>query len=271
MPQAALSESFGPTIPLPTNEPPLLVEEVGSIGMLLKSPKNFARLVSEDRVEIQPSLILTISSLGLYALYGLAMGCFASGNSIWQATLKSPLILLGTFAVTAPSLYLMLALSGVHVTRRQVLAILAGVAGTSSVILAGMSPVAWLFSLSTRCLPFMVLFHAGVWCLALCAGLGFAVKTQPGTLRERKAVLLWAGLFLLVSAQVTTFFRPILGVTVTKEFRENKRTFFAQHFVTCMVGERPVPTDAPPVPLSAPAPIFEPGLIPPPTTAPMSN
>ena len=132
MSQAALSESFDATIPLPTAEPPIVVEEVGSIGLLLKSPKSFARFVTEDRVDLQPSIILLTTSIGFYALYGLAMGCFAGGNSLWQATLKAPLVLLSTMAICGPSLYLLLCLSGVAASFRQVLAMLAGMAGLSS-------------------------------------------------------------------------------------------------------------------------------------------
>src|SRR5262245_1632518 len=100
MSQAALSEAFDPTIPIPTPEPPVVVEEVGSIGMLLKSPKSYARMVADDRVDWQPSLMLGVTSMGFYALYGLAMGCFAGGNSIWQGALKVPLVLLGTLALS---------------------------------------------------------------------------------------------------------------------------------------------------------------------------
>src|SRR5437773_7539119 len=96
MSQAALSDSFGPTIPILTPEPPVILEEVGSIGMLLKSPKSYARLVAEDRVDLQPSLMLTMTSMGFYGIYGLAMGCFAGGNSLWQGAIKVPLVLFGT-------------------------------------------------------------------------------------------------------------------------------------------------------------------------------
>ena len=239
MSQAALSESFGPTIPLPTAEPPVVVEEVGSIGLLLKSPKSYARFVAEDRVDLQPSIILLCTSIGFYALYGLAMGCFASGNSLWQATLKAPMILLGTMAICAPSLYLLLCLSGVAASFRQVVAMVAGVSGVSSVIMVGFAPLVWLFGVSTSSTAFMTLLHSAVWCLALGCGMRLLSYAVPGGFRERKAVIVWATLLVMVCAQMATFYRPLLGVTVTKEFREHKRSFFFEHFYTSIVGERP--------------------------------
>lgn len=271
MSQAALSESFGPTIPLPTAEPPVVVEEVGSIGLLLKSPKSFARYVAEDRVDLQPSMILLTTSVGFYALYGLAMGCFAGGNSLWQATLKAPLVLLSTMAICAPSLHLLLCLSGVAASFRQVVAMMAGVAGLSSVVMVGFAPVAWIFGVSTSSVPFMAFFHTLVWCVALGCGLRLLSHTVPGGFRECKSMIAWAAMLLVLCAQMATFYRPLLGVTVTKEFREGKRTFFFQHFYVSMVGERPALPVEPTVREAAPSLPSEPGLIAPPSATPMSN
>jgi hypothetical protein len=252
-------------------EPPVVVEEVGSIGLLLKSPKSFARFVAEDRVDLQPSLILLTTSVGFYSLYGLAMGCFAGGNSLWQATLKAPLILLSTMAICAPSLYLLLCLSGVAASFRQVFAMVAGVAGLSSVVMVGFAPVAWLFGVSTSSVVFMALLHTAVWCVALGCGLRLVSHTVPGGFRECKSMIAWAAILLVLCAQMATFYRPILGVTVTKEFREGQRTFFFQHFYVSMMGEKPATPVAPVVPAAAPTPPAEPGLIPLPSSAPMSN
>ena len=270
MSQAALNDSFGSTIPLPTAEPPVIVEEVGSIGLLLKSPKSFARYVADDRVDLQPSVILLATSLGFYGLYGLAMGCFAGGNSLWQATLKAPLVLLSTMAICAPSLYLLLCLSGVAASFRQVVAMVAGVAGVSSVVMVGFAPVAWLFGVSTSSVQFMVLFHTLVWCVAFGCGLRLLSHTVPGGFRECKSMIAWAAMLVLLCAQMATFYRPLLGVTVTKDFRERNRTFFYEHFYTSMVGEKPVPLE-PAKQESPPTLPTDPDKIPPISVIPVSN
>jgi hypothetical protein len=271
MSQAALSEPFGATIPLPTPEPPVIVEEVGSIGMLLKSPKSYARMVAEDRVDLQPSLVLAVTSFGFYSLYGLAMGCFAGGNSLWQGALKVPMVLMGTFAVSAPCLYLLLCFAGLMVSGRQVVALLAGVAGLSSVVLLGFAPLAWLFGVSTSSVRFMVLFHTVVWCLSLACGGRLLLESLRGGQRERKSAMAWGVIALIVCAQMATYYRPMLGVTLTKNFREPTRTFFLQHFYTSMVGERPEAPIHPEKLDAAPSLPPEAGSVPPPMVAPMSN
>jgi hypothetical protein len=271
MSQAALSESFDPTIPLPTPEPPVVLEEVGSIGMLLKSPKSYARLVAEDRVDFQPSLMLAVTSMGFYAAYGLAMGCFAGGNSLWQGALKVPLVLLGTLALSAPCLYLLLCLAGLAVSGRQVAAMLAGVAGLSSVVLVGFAPLVWLFGMSTGSVRFMVFFHAAVWCMSFACGGRLLLDTLSGCRRERNGVVAWSVIALIVCAQSTTFWRPLLGVTVTKDFRDHDRTFFFYHFYSSIVGVWPADLPTPQIPSAAPSLPIDPSNIPPPTVTPMSN
>jgi len=182
MSQAALKESFVPTIPLPTPEPE--VEEAGSVTMLLRSPQSFVRLVMQDRFDWQQSLILMVTALGLYSLYGLAMGMFAGGNSLWQATIKAPMILIGSAALCAPSLHVLLCMGGKSLRFRQVCAIVAAMAGLSSAIMAAFSPVCWLFGVSTGNLPFMVLLHVIVWGVGLGCGLRLVAQSLPGGIRE---------------------------------------------------------------------------------------
>lgn len=270
MPQAALSESFGPTIPLPNPEP-VVVEEVGSIGMLLRSPRSYARMVSEDRVDFQPTLMLTVTSLGFYALYGLALGSFAGGNSLWQATLKVPMVLFGTLLLSGPCLYVILSLAGANVSGRQVAAMLAGLAGVSSAVLVVVAPLVWLFGISTASVPFMVVFHVVAWLVAFGCGTQLLLKSLRNGNRERAAAFLWAAVTMVACAQLTTFYRPLLGVTVTKDFREHGRKFFFEHLYTSMVGEQPVAPAGPEQPAAAPTLPTDPNHIPPPAVVPMSN
>jgi hypothetical protein len=239
--------------------------------MLLKSPKNYARLVAEDRVDLQPSLVLSLTSLGFYAMYGVAMGCFAGGNSLWQAALKVPVVMIGTFAISAPCLYLLLCLAGLSVSGRQVAAMLAGVAGLSSVVLVVFAPLVWLFGVSTGSVRLMVLVHAAVWFAGFACGGRLLLETLCTGRRERNGAFAWAFIALVVCAQSTTFWRPMLGVTVTKSFRERDRAFFFEHFYASVIGVRARDTSVPEQPAAAPALPADPTSIPPPTVTPMSN
>ncbi len=272
MSQAALNASYGPTIPLPQAEPEV-VEEIGSVGLLLRSPSQYARLVAQDRVDWQPMLIMAMTALGFFALYGLATGCVAGGNALWQATLKAPLIVAGSLAVSAPCLHVLLGLAGRKFQFRQIVAILTGAAGVSSAIMVCFAPAAWLFSVSTRSAPFMTFVHLGVWGFSLSYGLRLVTQLVPGGVRECKVLIAWSAVFLMVCAQMTTYFRPILGVAVDGGFRESKGQFFLQHFAAALRDEQPGAAPQLIIPVSAPAPAPVPSdeFIPAPSPKPVSN
>jgi hypothetical protein len=274
MSQAALNTSFGPTIPLPQTEPEA-VEEVGSVGMLLKSPSHYARLVAQDRVDWQPMLIMSMTALGFFALYGLATGCLAGGNALWQATLKTPLVVAGSLAVTAPCLHVLLALAGHTFRFRQVAAILVGAAGVVSVLMVCFAPVAWLFGVSTRSAALMTLIHLVVWSASLSVGLSLVTQLVPGGVRECKVLMAWAAVFLMVCAQMATYLQPILGVSPDGGFRERKGQLFLQNFGDAMRDEKPGAAPQLNMPVSAPAPMPVPSpsddFIPAPSPQPVSN
>lgn len=272
MSQAARSESYVPTIPLPNAEPEAEVEEVGSVWMLLKSPHNFARLVALDRFDWQPVAVLLATSLGFYAAYGLAMGVFAGGNALWQTSVKVPLVLIGSGMLCAPALYLMLCLSGVAIRPRQVMALLAGVAGMSSVVMLASAPVVWLFGAATNGLRFMVVLHLVICTAAFGYGFRLLSHAVPGGFRESKLLYVWAALLLVVSAQLTTFVRPMLDVAVEMRFRETEPKFFFEHFYASMLGDKPGTPPAAQEKETAPTPSLQPDYSPPPPSmAPMSN
>ena len=236
MSQAAYLDSFGPTIPIHTPKPPR-VEEAGSVSMLLKSPKNFAQLIAQDRFDLRGSMILAATAVGFYALYGLAMGGFAGGNSLWQAMLKTPMILVGSVLLCAPGLYMLRCLTGAALSFRQTAALLAGLACATSVIMVAFAPVAWLFGISTTNVQFMVILHSAIWGVSLGCGLRLLAMAMPDGQRDSKALMVWAGIFLLVSAQMLTYFQPILGVSPSGAFRDGRKQFFFEHLYASMLGK----------------------------------
>jgi hypothetical protein len=63
----------------------------------------------------------------------------------------------------------------------------------------------------------------------------------------------------------------MLGVTVTKSFREHARAFFFEHLYASLAGEKPPLSLIPETPAAAPTLPADPSKIPPPTSTPMSN
>ncbi|HYG63213.1 MAG TPA: hypothetical protein VEL74_11580, partial [Thermoanaerobaculia bacterium] len=88
-------------------------------------------------------------------------------------------------------------------------------------------PVGWLFSLSSRFLMSAVLFHVCLWAIGLLLAWRFLGPALRASGAATGALLLWLGLFFLVSLQSTTLLRPVLARdTGAPLFVEGKKSFF---------------------------------------------
>ena len=193
------------------------------------------------------ALALLAGSVVLWGLYGAAAGFFQGGTQILVAALKAPLIILVALLLCLPSLFVFSAMAGTRWTTRTFLAVLAGFTGTLAMVLLALLPVSWLFSSSSRHLSTAMVFQFLLWVVALALSEKFLRKALVALGTRPSALVLWTGLFLLVSLQVTTMMRPVLlrkpggGVFVT-----GKKSFLEQMWYVFDKDET--------VPLKAPAP-----------------
>jgi hypothetical protein len=139
-----------------------------------------------------------------------------------------------SIALCAPSLYVLLGLSGCAISLRQVLAVLAGSCCLTSLLLVGFAPIAWLFGVSTSNLQFMILLHLAVWAIGAAYGLRLLGLSVSGGFVGNKIIVLWTCVFLLVTAQMLTYFRPLIVPAADGAFRAQEKQFFFEHFVTSM-------------------------------------
>lgn len=235
MSSAPANEPSGPTIPLP-----IATENASAshlVGLVLKAPRTFADLVAADRFGTSGSLMLLAAAAGFYAIYGVAVGVFSGGHALWMSGLKVPLIALASVALCAPSLYVLLGLNGSPITLRQAIAILAGSACLASLLLVGFAPVAWLFGVSTSNVQFMILLHLLVAAIGIGYGLRLLGLSVPYGYLGNRVLLLWTCAFVLVSAQMVTYFRPLMSVSASGIFREQEKQFFFQHLQESVAGE----------------------------------
>ncbi len=237
MSQAAVSPA-DPTIPMHMADDSA-PDHHNLIGLVLKAPKTFARLVAADRFGWRSSLVLLAAALGFYSIYGAAMGVFSGGSALWMTGLKIPLIAVASSLLCAPSLYVLLGLNGSPVTLRQSAAILAGSACLTSLLLVGFAPVAWLFGVSTSNLQFMIVLHLAVWGVGLCYGLRLLGISVPNGYIGNKVLVLWTVVFLLVSSQMATYFRPLLTLSADGSFHDRQKQFFFQHLVESVGQQEP--------------------------------
>lgn len=199
-----------------------------ALDELMKRPLDPVGRAASD-TSFAPTLRLLAASLLCCAAYGAAAGCFQGGGQVLLASVKAPLIVAWTLVLCAPSLYVFASLSGATFGGRKFMAVLAAFAAMQGLLLAGLLPIGWLFSVSSRSLAFLVWLHLVVWLIAL----GFAGRMLRATLREcgaRTDLGAWLILYCLVAFQVATVVRPVLWRPPEGRLIETERTFFLEHF-----------------------------------------
>jgi len=167
-------------------------------------------------------------SLGCCVLYGAGSGFFAGGAQIGIAAVKAPLIVAWSALLCVPSLYVFGLLAGAALTRARFIVTLIGFVGMLALVLVGLLPIEWLFSVSTHSLAFVVWLHLALWGIAVVFGARFLRAALPEM--PASAMLLWPALFCVVCFQVTTFMRPTLWREQNAPVVVRGKLFFLDHF-----------------------------------------
>ncbi len=236
----------GPPLPIP--EPAGAFQ---AFDELLKTPEQVA-LRARQEGSNRPAFLLLGGSLFGFVLYGAVAGLFAGGSQVLVSAFKAPLIVLLSLALCLPSLYIFSALAGAPLSRRPFLHVVAGFSGMLALLLIGLMPISWLFSVSSRSFLFVVWMHVLAWIVA--AGFGARFLARSFEIKEAgKAILLWLLLFALVSFQVSTWLRPVLWRAPGGPLFESGKMFFMEH-----LGKIANPPPPKVVPKPAPKPSSKP-------------
>ncbi len=169
-------------------------------------------------------------------IFGFVVGTFSMGTQLWAAPLK---ILAGLFfagLICLPSLYIFSCLCGLEVRFATVAGLLASMICLASLLLVGFAPVVWIFSQSTESVAFVGFLNLIIWIIAVWFGLGLvgkAARALGG--RDIGHLRVWMVIFLLVTFQLTTSLRPIIGES--DDLLTSKKKFFLEHWVDTMNGK----------------------------------
>jgi hypothetical protein len=164
-----------------------------------------------------------------FLLFGVVLGCFAKHEQLWAAPVKITFGLLFAGVICFPSLYIFATLAGARVAVGQLAACLAGALALAGLLLLGFAPAVWIFAESTDSLGFMGALAIASWLAAVSFALRFlksAVFATGGT--QMGPLTIWSVVFLLVTLQMTTSLRPILGRSGA--FLSTEKRFFLQHW-----------------------------------------
>ncbi len=222
--------------PIPLGQNPSEVVPIGTpfdvVEALLRNPRRLLYSISHDASVSLLSLILATVVL-LAGSYGLIVGSFSGGMQWWAAPLKVAGGMLAAGLICAPSLYIFACLAGSSARVMEMAGALGGMTALTALLLVGFGPVAWLFSQSTDSIPLMGFLHLLFWLVAMGFGLGFLGKALGHFgLRSGTAVGIWSFLFVLVSLQMMTTLRPLLGSDTRLLAQEKK--FFLTQWSECM-------------------------------------
>ncbi|MCW1915301.1 hypothetical protein OJ996_17075 [Luteolibacter sp. GHJ8] len=195
---------------------------------LLRSPRGLVARLAE------PGSGALLSFLGIAIIsmiaFGLVLGSFAMGTQLWAAPLKITVGLLIAGIICYPSLYIFSCLAGSRAGAGQLASTLAGMLALAGLLLLGFAPAVWIFTQATDAFGFMGALGLMPWFVALCFGFRF-LETAVGLTgaTSRGPVFVWSCIFLMVTLQMTTSLRPILGRD--SRFLTDEKKFFVQHWI----------------------------------------
>ncbi|MDB6136582.1 MAG: ABC-type transport system, permease component [Verrucomicrobiales bacterium] len=196
---------------------------------LLKRPGSAVREFAEGLRAGKLSASLTTVILGGLALFGLTAVGFSSGGQWWATPLKMISGLALSTALCLPSFYIFSCLSGLEISFRASVGLLMTALGLTGLLLAGFTPVVWVFSQSTGSLVFLGGILLAGWLVALFFGMKLLTSGARALgMKDGLHLRIWLGIFVLVTLQMTCALRPLLGKADT--FLPNEKKFFLQHW-----------------------------------------
>jgi hypothetical protein len=194
---------------------------------LLRRPNVLAARLAEGKNGAAPRF-LAIGVIS-FLLFGFVIGCFAKHEQLWAAPVKITGGVLFAGLICFPSLYIFSTLAGARVSIGQLAACFAGALALAGLLLLGFAPAVWIFAESTDSFGFVGTLGVGVWIVAAWFALRFLKSVVIATGgRQNGPILIWSIVFLLVTLQMTTTLRPILGRS--SEFLTQEKKFFLQHW-----------------------------------------
>ena len=204
---------------------------------LLKHPHSLINTLRQN--DAPPALAAKLLGLtfAAFIIFGLTLGSFSFNEQLWAAPLKILMGVIISAVICLPSLYIFTALTGTSLKLPEIARGLAAALALIAALLLGFTPVLWVFSQSTESEPFFGFLVLAAWLIAVGFGTGLLMKMLKHTQTTKTTPLrIWIGIFLLVTLQMSTTLRPLIGRADT-HFTSEKR-FFLEHWIGEMSPER---------------------------------
>lgn len=218
-----------PTPPTPPSPLPPDSSPASIIEALLKRPAALIAALQEPRSARIATHLLLIALLAL-AAYGLLVGGFSGGKQMLAAPLKISGGAIASMLICLPSLFIFACLTGAEVSLRGLIGVASAMMALAALLLIGFAPVAWVFSQSTDSIAFIGFLHLAFWLIGTTFGLRLLQMLMHSMrVGDRLHLRVWSAIFILVSLQMTTALRPILGKSA--HWLPSEKKFFVTHWV----------------------------------------
>ncbi|MBB5036975.1 hypothetical protein [Prosthecobacter dejongeii] len=195
---------------------------------LLKYPGRILHACQNGQLQVPLRLLL--STLISFSVFGFLLGSFSGGMQLWAAPLKVTLGICIAMLICLPSLYIFSALDGLDARLSQITTVLLTAISLAGLLLLGFAPVIWVFSTSTDSLAFMGFLGLIFWVIGLYFGSRLLLQTASVLGMQSSAYLkTWLTIFIIVTLQMSTSLRPIIGSS--KNLLPDEKKFFIQHWV----------------------------------------
>lgn len=201
---------------------------ISVIEHLLKQPGRLLHACQQGGLAVPVRLLL--SAIISFSVFGLLLGSFSGGTQLWAAPLKITLGISIAVLICLPSLYIFSALDGLDARLTQISAVMLTAVALAGLLLLGFAPVIWVFSTSTESLAFMGFLGLIFWVIGLYFGSRLLLQAASSLGTQSAGYLkTWLAIFIIVTLQMSTSLRPIIGKADT--LLPTNKKFFIQHWV----------------------------------------
>jgi hypothetical protein len=234
-----MNEANEPAQPAQPAPPPIAVTPASSVGALLRRPVDLIAAFQQPQASRISTTLLAFAVIAL-AAYGALVGSFSGGEQMLAAPLKISLGAVTSLLICLPSLFIFACLTGAEVSLRAVVGVACAMIALAALLLIGFAPVAWIFSQSTDSIAFIGFLHLAFWLVGLYFGLRLpAMLMRSLHVTDRIHLRAWSLIFILVTLQMTTALRPIVGTS--EHWLPKQKKFFITHWIEAVAKDASAP------------------------------
>ena len=205
-------------------------EKTPGLGELLRAPGEVMGFADGKAHYWRLAAFLALVTVVGCALFGFAVGSFVDLKVAALDAAKMVGIAVFSFVLCFPTLYVFATISGSKLSASRLAVLGLVCTATLGSLLAALSPILWLFSVSTENVAFIVVLS----CFLAALSLAFVVcpitaAAEKKIVANKAGLHLWLVVFAVVALQTVTLVRPMLAPIGTPRTPEGK-CFFLMHF-----------------------------------------